>query len=149
GMGPFNGGQAEYLRVPYGDFNCLTLPEDAREKENDHVMLADVFPTGYESTKLAGVKPGETVVVYGAGPVGLMAAYSALIKGASSVMVVDRLPDRLQLAEKISAIPIDDSKASPVEQVLELTGGEGADRGVNAWAITRTMQKGTNSRTSR
>lgn len=129
GMGPFNGGQAEYLRVPYGDFNCLVLPDDAQEKENDYAMLADIFPTGYESTELAGVRPGESVVVYGAGPVGLMAAYSAFIKGASRVMVVDRLPDRLKLAEKIGAIPIDDSKASPVEQVMEMTGGEGADRG--------------------
>ena len=118
---------------PYRDFNCLRLPEDAREKETDYVMLADIFPTGYESTELAGVQPGETVVVYGAGPVGLMAAYSAYIKGASKVMVVDRLPDRLALAEKMGAIPVDDSKGSPVEQVLELTGGEGADRGCECW----------------
>jgi threonine dehydrogenase-like Zn-dependent dehydrogenase len=129
GMGPFQGGQAEFLRVPYGDFNCLILPEDAHEREADYVMLADIFPTGYESTELAGVHPGESVVVYGAGPVGLMAAYSAYIKGASKVMVVDRLPDRLGLAEAIGAIPINDSEASPVEQVLELTDGEGADRG--------------------
>jgi threonine dehydrogenase-like Zn-dependent dehydrogenase len=129
GMGPFQGGQAEYLRVPYGDFNCLVLPEDARERQADYVMLADVFPTGYESTELAGVQPGETVVVYGAGPVGLMAAYSAYIKGAGKVMVVDRLSDRLGLAEAIGAIPIDDSKAPPVDQILELTDGEGADRG--------------------
>ncbi|ULA58632.1 MAG: Glutathione-independent formaldehyde dehydrogenase [Nitrospira sp.] len=129
GMGPFQGGQAEYLRVPYGDVNCLVLPEDASEREADYVMLADIFPTGYESTELAGVQPGETVVVYGAGPVGLMAAYSAYIKGAARVMVVDRLPDRLGLAEAIGAIPIDDSKASPVEQILELTDGQGADRG--------------------
>jgi threonine dehydrogenase-like Zn-dependent dehydrogenase len=107
----------------------LVLPEDAREKENDYVMLADIVPTGYESTELAGVKPGETVVVYGAGPVGLMAAYSAIIKGASKVMVVDRLSDRLALAEKIGAVPIDDSKSSPVEQVMDHTDGEGADRG--------------------
>ena len=63
------------------------------------------------------MQPGETVVVYGAGPVGLMAAYSAYIKGASRVMVVDRLPDPLALAEKMGAIPVDDSKGSPVEQV--------------------------------
>lgn len=129
GMGPFPGGQAEYLRVPHGDFNCLVLPEDAPEREADYVMLADIFPTGYESTELAGVRPGESVVVYGAGPVGLMAAYSAGIKGAGKVMVVDRLPDRLGLAESIGAIPINDSEGSPVEQILELTDGEGADRG--------------------
>ena len=128
-MGPYQGGQAEYLRVPFGDFNCLILPEDAREKENDYAMLADIWPTGYHATELAGVRPGESVVVYGAGPVGLMAAYSATLKGAGQVMLVDRHPDRLRLAEEVGAIPVDDSKGDPVEQVMELTGGEGADRG--------------------
>ncbi len=128
-MGPYNGGQAEYLRVPYGDFNCLVLPPDAEEKQNDYVMLSDIFPTGYHATELAGVKPGESVVIYGAGPVGLMAAYSASLKGASKIMVVDRHPDRLELAAKIGAIAIDDSSDSVVDQVLEQTGGEGADRG--------------------
>lgn len=128
-MGPWQGGQAEYLRVPYADFNCLWLPEDAQEKENDYAMLADIFPTGYHATELAGMKPGESVVVYGSGPVGLMAAYSAILKGASRVMVVDRHPDRLRLAEQIGAIPVDDSKGDPVEQVLELTDGKGADNG--------------------
>ena len=128
-MGPYNGGQAEYLRVPYADFNGLSLPEDAREKQNDYVMLADIFPTGYHATQLACVQPGDSVVMYGSGPVGLMAAYSAILKSASKVMVVDRHPDRLALAEKIGAIPIDDSKGSPVDQIMELTGGQGADRG--------------------
>jgi glutathione-independent formaldehyde dehydrogenase len=128
-MGPYQGGQAEYLRVPYADFNCLRLPADAEEKEHDYVMLADIFPTGYHATEMAAIRPGESVVVYGAGPVGLMAAYSAMLRGASKVMVVDRLPDRLRLAEKIGAIPIDDSKGSPVEQVLSMTNGEGADKG--------------------
>lgn len=129
GMGPYNGGQAEYLRVPYADFNCLVLPEDAAERENEYVMLADIFPTGYHATELACIEPGESVVIYGAGPVGLFAACSAIIRGASKVFVVDRLKDRLKLAEKIGAIAIDDSKASPVEQVLELTDGAGADKG--------------------
>jgi glutathione-independent formaldehyde dehydrogenase len=129
GMGQYNGGQAEYLRVPHGDFNCLELPADRTLKETDYVMCADVFPTGYHATQLAGVRPGESVVVYGAGPVGLMAAYSALLRGAGRVMVVDRLADRLRLAEEIGAIPVDDAKAPPVEQVLDLTDGQGADRG--------------------
>lgn len=128
-MGPFHGGQAEYLRVPYADFNCLRLPEDAREKQNDYVMLSDIFPTGWHATELAGLMPGESVVIYGCGPVGLMAAHSAMIRGASQVMVIDRHPDRLKLAEEIGAIAIDDSDGDHVEQVLELTGGEGADRG--------------------
>jgi glutathione-independent formaldehyde dehydrogenase len=129
GMGPYEGGQAEYLRVPYADFNCLVLPEGAEEQENDYVMLADIWPTGYHATELACLEPGESVVIYGAGPVGLFAAYSAILKGASQVMIVDRLKDRLTLAEKIGAIPIDDSQGSPVERVLELTNGKGADKG--------------------
>ena len=75
------------------------------------------------------MRAGDSMVVYGAGPVGLMAAYSAMIQGASQVMVVDRHPDRLKLAEQIGAIAVDDSKGDPVEQVLELTRGKGADKG--------------------
>jgi glutathione-independent formaldehyde dehydrogenase len=131
-MGPYAGGQAEFLRVPWADFNCLLLPPDATEKENDYVMLSDIFPTGWHATELAGVKPGDSVVVYGGGPVGLMAAYSANLKGAGKVMLVDRQPDRLKLAESIGVIAIDDSADSPVERVLEETGGEGADCGCEA-----------------
>jgi threonine dehydrogenase-like Zn-dependent dehydrogenase len=128
-MGPYNGGQAELLRVPFGDFNCLVLPEDAWERQSDYVMLADIWPTGWHATQLACVQAGDSVVIYGAGPVGLMAAYSATFKSAGMVMVVDRHSDRLAKAEEIGAIPIDDSKASPVDQVMELTHGRGADRG--------------------
>ncbi|MBO4269454.1 glutathione-independent formaldehyde dehydrogenase [Microbispora triticiradicis] len=128
-MGPYNGGQAELLRVPFGDFNCLVLPEDARERQSDYVMLADIWPTGWHATQLACVQAGDSVVIYGAGPVGLMAAYSATFKSAGMVMVVDRHPDRLAKAEEIGAIPIDDSTTSPVDQVMELTHGRGADRG--------------------
>lgn len=129
GMGPYEGGQAEYLRVPFGDFNCLKLPENARDKENDYVMLSDIFPTGFHATELAGVKPGESVVIYGAGPVGLMAALSASLKGAAQIMVVDSHKDRLKLAEELGAIAIDSTKGLPSEQVKELTDGNGADRG--------------------
>ena len=129
GMGPYSGGQAELLRVPYGDFNCLVLPADAQEKENDYAMLSDIFPTGYHATELAGVIPGDTVVIYGAGPVGLMAAYSASLKGASKVMVVDVHKDRLKLAEEVGAIAIDDTEGGGVDKILALTGGKGADRG--------------------
>jgi glutathione-independent formaldehyde dehydrogenase len=128
-MGPYGGGQAELLRVPWGDFNCLRLGEDAEERQTDYVMLADIFPTGYHATEMAGVQPGDQTVIYGAGPVGLMAALSATIRGASKVMVVDRHPDRLRLAESIGAIAIDDSTVDPVEVVLEETMGLGADNG--------------------
>ncbi len=130
-MGPYQGGQAELLRVPYADFNCLRLGEDARDskKQNDYVMLADIFPTGYHATELANVKLGDQTVIYGAGPVGLMAAYSAILKGASRVWVVDRQADRLKLAESIGAIPVDDSKVDPVEFIKSETLGLGADNG--------------------
>ena len=129
GMGPYDGGQAEFLRVPYADFNCLVLPEDAREKEDDYVMLSDIFPTGWHATQLAGLCPGESVVIYGAGPVGLMAALSAKIIGASKIIIVDKHPDRLALAEQVGAIPINFEDGSPVDQILDLTNGEGADKG--------------------
>lgn len=129
-MGGYQGGQAEFLRVPFGDFNCLQLPEDAREKEADYAMLADIWPTGWHGTELAGVRPGESVVIFGGGPVGLMAALSAQVKGAEKVMLVDRHADRLRLAEEIGAIPIDDAQGPAVDQVLEHTNGEGAARGV-------------------
>jgi glutathione-independent formaldehyde dehydrogenase len=128
-MGPYNGGQAEYLRVPYADFNCLKLPEDAKEKQKDYVMLSDIFPTGWHAVELSGLRPGESIVIYGCGPVGLMAAHSAMIKGASQVFVIDHHPDRLRLAKEIGATVIDDRKGGQVERVLELTKGEGADRG--------------------
>ena len=65
GMGPYKGGQAEFLRVLYGDFNCLRLPADAEEKESDYVMLADILPTGWHATELADFRPGESVVMFG------------------------------------------------------------------------------------
>lgn len=129
GMGPFEGGQAEYLRVPHADFNCLKLPEDAAEKQADYVMLADIFPTGYHATEMACVKPGESVVIYGAGPVGLMAALSSFLRGASKVIVVDRFPDRLRLAEQLGAIAIDFAAEDAIAQVLHHTDGQGADKG--------------------
>ncbi|MGP3939571.1 MULTISPECIES: glutathione-independent formaldehyde dehydrogenase [Streptomyces] len=130
-MGPYTGGQAERLRVPFADFNCLKLPA-GEEFETDFVLLADIFPTGYHGCELAEVSPGESVAVYGAGPVGLMAAYSALLRGAAKVFVVDRVPERLAKAEEIGAIPIDFSKDDAVRQIMDRTGGEGTDKGIDA-----------------
>jgi glutathione-independent formaldehyde dehydrogenase len=130
-MGPWVGGQAERLRVPYADFNCLTLPP-GNEHETDFILLADIFPTGYHGCELAQVSPGNTVAVYGGGPVGLMAAYSALLRGAAKVFVVDRIAERLQKAEQIGAIPINFAERNPVEQIKEQTDGEGTDKGVDA-----------------
>ena len=130
-MGPYRGGQAEYLRVPFADFNALQLPP-GDEHETDFAMLADIFPTGYHGAAMADVRPGETVAVYGAGPVGLMAAYSSLIRGASRVFVVDRVENRLKLAEEIGCIPINFGEADPVEQIVDATDGNGTDKGIDA-----------------
>ncbi|GAB4082735.1 glutathione-independent formaldehyde dehydrogenase [Modestobacter muralis] len=132
GMGGYSGGQAEYLRVPFADFNALQLPEDSVEKENDYVMLADIFPTGWHGTRLAKVAPGDSVTVYGGGPVGLMAGYSAVLQGASEVYVIDHLAERLALAEEFGAIGINSSTGDPIEQIKDATKGRGTDRGVEA-----------------
>jgi glutathione-independent formaldehyde dehydrogenase len=131
-MGPYQGGQAEYLRVPFADFNCLRLPE-GDEHEQDFILLADIFPTGYHATELANVQPGDTVAIYGAGPVGLMAAYSAQLRGASKIFVVDKVAGRLQLAEEhAGAIPVDFSQVDPIEFIKDETDGDGTDRGIDA-----------------
>jgi glutathione-independent formaldehyde dehydrogenase len=130
-LGPHAGGQAEYLRVPCADFNCLPLPAGT-EHESDYVLLADVFPSGYHGCELAGVAPGDTVAVYGADPVGLMAAYSALLCGASRVFVVDDVPDRLARARQIGAIAVDAADGDPAQQIRDQTDGAGTDRGVDA-----------------
>jgi glutathione-independent formaldehyde dehydrogenase len=120
-MGPFKGGQAEYLRVPNADFNCLKLPGTPGDQwEDDFVTLADIWPTGHHGVELAGVEVGSTVAVFGAGPVGLMAVLSATIKGASEIYCIDKEPGRLKLAEQAGAIPIDFSKGDPVEQVMAM-----------------------------
>ncbi|MDP5181789.1 glutathione-independent formaldehyde dehydrogenase [Blastococcus sp. BMG 814] len=130
-MGPYDGGQAEYLRVPWADFNLLHLPA-GDEHENDFTMLSDIFPTGWHGVELSGFQVGDRVAVFGGGPVGLMAAHSAMIRGASQVFVVDKETDRLALAEKFGATPVDFSAHDPVEQLLDATGGRGVDRGVEA-----------------
>jgi glutathione-independent formaldehyde dehydrogenase len=130
-MGPYAGGQAEYLRVPYADFNLLELPA-GDDHENDFTMLSDIFPTGWHGVELSGMEAGDVVAIFGAGPVGLMAAHSAMIRGASEVFVVDKEPDRLSLAGALGATPVDFSQGDPVQQVLDATSGYGADRGVEA-----------------
>lgn len=111
-------------------------------------MLADIFPTGYHATSLAQVGPGETVTVMGAGPVGLMAAYSSIIKGAAKVFVVDRVPHRLALAEKIGAIPVNLSDGDVAEQVRDQTGGDGSDKGIDAVGFQATARGTRSSRRS-
>lgn len=121
GMGPYQGGQAEFVLVPYADFNCLKLPgKPGDEWEDDFLLLSDVFPTAYHATELACVTPGKTVAVFGAGPVGLLSAYCSLLKGASEVYVVDSVKERLQKAKELGAIPVDFVEGDPVEQIFKL-----------------------------
>ena len=130
-MGPYRGGQAEQLRIPYADFNALKLP-DGDVHEDSFMLLADIFPTGWHGTELANLEAGDSVAVFGAGPVGLMAAYSAQLKGAAEIYVVDRVPSRLELAEKhCDAHAINFDEGDPVEQIIDEHGGE-VDKGVDA-----------------
>lgn len=130
-MGKYQGGQAQYLRVPYADFNALVLPPGT-EHEADFALLADIFPTGWHGLQLSGFQPGDSVAVFGAGPVGLMAAYSAVLRGASKVFVVDQVKERLDAARKIGCEAVDFTKSNPVEQIIKLNGGEMVDRAVDA-----------------
>jgi glutathione-independent formaldehyde dehydrogenase len=92
-------------------------------------MLSDIFPTGYHGTELAGVGPGDTVAIFGAGPVGLMAAHSATLRGAAQVFVVDKAADRLALAERYDATAVNFAEADPVQVITEATDGAGVDCG--------------------
>lgn len=104
-MGPYQGGQAQYIRVPYAEFNCLPLPAGT-DHEADFILLAYIFPTGWHGVVLFGFQPGESIAVFGARPIGLMAEYSAKLRGASKVYVVDSVKERLQAAEKIGCVTV-------------------------------------------
>jgi glutathione-independent formaldehyde dehydrogenase len=95
-------------------------------------MLSDIFPTGYHGAHMAGVSPGDTVVVFGAGPVGLLAAHSSHLRGAARVFVADMHSDRLALAERLGATPVNIAGGDPAEQILDATDGLGADCGIEA-----------------
>lgn len=117
------------MRVPFADDGLIPIPtvnytdpatNDTTSLLNDYVMLSDIFATGWTALDFAGMKPGDTVAVFGAGPVGLMAAYSATLRGASRVYSVDYVPERLRLAESIGAVPINFRDADPVDQIMAL-----------------------------
>jgi len=139
-MGPYEGGQAQYLRVPFADFNCLTVPPGT-ENEADFIMLADVFPTGWHGVVLSGFKPGETIVIFGGGPVGLLSAYSAILQSASKVYLVDHVPERLEMAKKIGCIAVDFTKEDAVEAIINHNGGM-VDRSVDAVGYEATSSDG-------
>jgi glutathione-independent formaldehyde dehydrogenase len=125
-MGGWVGGQAEYVLVPYADWNLLKFPdrERAREKILDLAMLSDIFPTGYHGCVTAGVTTGSTVYIAGAGPVGLAAATSAFLLGAAVVIVGDLNEDRLAQARSFGCETVNVARGEPVEQVQQILGSE-------------------------
>jgi len=133
-MGGWVGGQAEFVAVPYADWNLLKFPdkEQAMEKILDLTMLSDIFPTGYHGCYTAGVTSGSTVYIAGAGPVGLAAAHSAQLLGAAVVIVGDMIPERLQQARSFGCETIDVSKGDPKEQIEQILGVPEVDAAVDA-----------------
>lgn len=124
-MGGWIGGQAEYVMVPYADFNLLKFPDkdQAMEKIRDLTLLSDIFPTGYHGAVTAGVKPGAIVYVAGAGPVGLACAASCHLLGAAVVIVGDMIPERLEQAKRFGCETIDLRKdASLADQIAAIVG---------------------------
>ncbi|KAH7129038.1 hypothetical protein EDB81DRAFT_764187 [Dactylonectria macrodidyma] len=118
-----SGLQAEYARVPAADANLIPLPIPLNETnptlEQSFITVGDILATGWTALTWSGFQPGDSVAVFGAGPVGLMAAYSAILRGASRVYSVDHVDHRLEVARSIGAIPINFVKSDPVTQVLE------------------------------
>jgi glutathione-independent formaldehyde dehydrogenase len=132
-MGGWVGGQAEYVMVPYADFNLLKFPDrdQAMAKIRDLTCLSDIFPTGYHGAVSAGVGPGSTVYVAGAGPVGLACAASALLLGAAVVIVGDLIPERLAQARSFGCETVDVSKGGIGEQIEQILGVPEVDSGVD------------------
>jgi len=134
-MGGWVGGQAEYVVVPYADWNLLKFPDkdQAMEKIKDLTMLSDIFPTGYHGCVTAGVGTGTTVYIAGAGPVGLAAACSALLLGAAAVIVGDMNKQRLEQARSFGCETIDlNLDATPAQQIEQVLGAPEVDCAVDA-----------------
>jgi glutathione-independent formaldehyde dehydrogenase len=132
-MGGWVGGQAEYVMVPYADWNLLKFPDrdQALEKILDLTMLSDIFPTGYHGCVTAGVTTGSTVYIAGAGPVGLAAAYAAQLLGAAVVIVGDMQTERLEQARSFGCETIDLNDAEPQDGIEQILGIPEVDCGVD------------------
>jgi len=129
--GGYAGGQAQYVRVPFADANPLVVPNDLPDEKL--LFLTDIFPTGYMAAENCDIKPGDTVAVWGAGPVGLFAIASAWMLGAGRVIAIDRFKDRLRLAQTIRNTEIlDYSDEDVFDQLKDITGGRGPDACIDA-----------------
>ena len=128
--GGYAGGQAEYLRVPFADMTHIKVPDGVPDETL--LFLGDIFPTGWQAAVMADVQPGDTVAVWGCGPVGQMAIRSALLLGAEQVVAIDRLPERLSMAAAAGAITINFQEESVVDRLNDLTGGKGPHKCIDA-----------------
>jgi S-(hydroxymethyl)glutathione dehydrogenase/alcohol dehydrogenase len=129
--GGYSGGQAEYVRVPYADISPRKVPEEMSDEQV--LFLTDIFPTGWSAIDWAQLKGGETVAIFGSGPVGLMAQKAAWINGAGRVIAIDPLPYRLNKARLVNNVDtINPNEVDVVEAIREMTGGRGADVCVDA-----------------
>ena len=130
-FGGYAGSHAEYVRVPFGDVNCFAVPDFVTDEQA--LFMSDAVPTGYMGADFCDISSGDVIAVWGAGAVGLMAARSALLNGAARVIAIDRIPERLALAERLGAETVDYSAVDSVQEVLrEATGGRGPDAVIEA-----------------
>ena len=130
-MGGYAGGQAQYVRVPFADVGPLKVPESTDDEKV--LFLSDIFPTGYQAAEVCNIQPGQTIAVWGCGPVGIFAIRSAFLLGAEQVIAIDRFPERLHLAEESGAETLNYSQIPDLIEVLkELTGGRGPDACIDA-----------------
>ncbi|MEG4209246.1 zinc-dependent alcohol dehydrogenase [Microcoleus sp. S13_B4] len=128
--GGYAGGQAEYARVPFADVGPLKIPDGLSDEQV--LFLTDIFPTGYMAAENCDIQPGDTVAVWGCGPVGQFAIRSAFMLGAERVIAIDRIPERLQMAAAAKAEIINYEEMDAGEAVTEMTGGRGPDSCIDA-----------------
>ncbi|WP_206322823.1 alcohol dehydrogenase catalytic domain-containing protein [Streptomyces sp. HNM0575] len=137
--GPFNGVQAEFTRVPCAHTNLFPLPDSI--SDDQALPLADIYPTGYFGAVIAEVSDGDVVAVWGCGPVGQFAILSSFQRGAARVIAVDGHVDRLERAQELGAEVINFNEMDPVEEILRLTRGIGADRAIDAVGVDAESPK--------
>ena len=131
--GPFEGLQAEYARIPYANVGPVKLPEQVTDEQA--LLISDIFPTGYFGADLAEIEDGDTVAVFGCGPVGQFSITSAWLMGAGRVLAVDKDESRLEMARAQGAEVINFDEEDPVETIFDLTGGIGVDRVIEAVGV--------------
>lgn len=137
--GPFDGLQAEYARIPFANVGLVKLPHEVTDDQA--ILLSDIYPTAWFGALLAEVKPGDTVAVFGCGPVGLFAVLSAFQQGAIRVIAVDGHADRLEKARELGAETVNFNQEDPLEAMLELTGGIGPNRAIDAVGVDAERPK--------